>query len=44
VQHGITCSMSRRANRYDNVVIESWFSTVKGEEGFPATRDEVRST
>jgi putative transposase len=32
-QHGITCSMSRRGNCYDNAVIESWFSTVKSEEG-----------
>jgi putative transposase len=32
-QHGITCSMSRRGNCYDNAVMESWFSTVKSEEG-----------
>ena len=25
--------MSRRGNCYDNAVIESWFSTVKSEEG-----------
>lgn len=31
-QHGITCSMSRRGNCYDNAVIESWVSTVKSEE------------
>ena len=30
--HGITCSMSRRSNCYDNAVMESWFSTVKSEE------------
>jgi transposase InsO family protein len=24
--------MSRRGNCYDNAVMESWFSTVKGEE------------
>ena len=30
--YGITCSMSRRGNCYDNAVIESWFSTVKSEE------------
>ena len=30
--HGITCSMSRRGNCYDNAVMESWFSTVKSEE------------
>lgn len=32
-QHAITCSMSRRGNCYDNAVMESWFSTVKSEEG-----------
>jgi transposase InsO family protein len=32
-QHGIMCSMSRRGNCYDNAVMESWFSTVKSEEG-----------
>ncbi len=31
--HGITCSMSRRGNCYDNAVIESFFSTVKSELG-----------
>jgi transposase InsO family protein len=31
-RHGITCSMSRRGNCYDNAVMESWFSTVKSEE------------
>ena len=30
--HGITCSMSRRGNCYDNAVMESFFSTVKSEE------------
>ena len=29
--HGITCSMSRRGNCYDNAVMESCFSTVKTE-------------
>jgi transposase InsO family protein len=29
--HGITCSMSRRGNCYDNAVMESFFSTVKTE-------------
>ena len=28
---GITCSMSRRGNCYDNAVMESFFSTVKTE-------------
>jgi transposase InsO family protein len=31
--HGITCSMSRRGNCYDNAVMESFFSTVKFEHG-----------
>jgi putative transposase len=30
---GITCSMSRRGNCYDNAVAESWFSTLKAELG-----------
>ena len=30
---GITCSMSRRGNCYDNAVMESFFSSVKTEEG-----------
>lgn len=29
--HGITCSMSRRGDCYDNAVIESFFSSVKSE-------------
>jgi putative transposase len=29
--HGITCSMSRRGNCYDNAVMEAFFSTVKTE-------------
>ena len=32
-QHGLVCSMSRRGNCYDNAVMESWFSTLKLEEG-----------
>jgi putative transposase len=31
--HGITCSMSRRGNCYDNAVMEAFFSTVKSELG-----------
>ncbi len=31
--HGITCSMSRRGNCYDNAAMESWFSTLKTELG-----------
>jgi putative transposase len=30
---GITCSMSRRGNCFDNAVMESFFSTVKAELG-----------
>jgi len=30
---GITCSMSRKGNCYDNAVVESWFKTVKAELG-----------
>ena len=30
-KHGITCSMSRRGNCYDNAVMESFFSSVKLE-------------
>jgi transposase InsO family protein len=33
MKHGITCSMSRKGNCYDNAVMESWFSTVKSELG-----------
>ena len=29
--HAITCSMSRRGNRYDNAVMEAFFSSVKSE-------------
>lgn len=38
--HGITCSMSRRGNCYDNAVMESWFSTLKFELGetYPSVR------
>lgn len=38
--HGITCSMSRRGNCYDNAVMESWFSTFKAELG--ATFESIR--
>ncbi len=30
-EHGITCSMSRRGNCYDNAVVESFFATLKNE-------------
>jgi transposase InsO family protein len=32
-QRGITCSMSRKGNCYDNAAMESWFSTLKTELG-----------
>ena len=32
-RHGMTGSMSRRGNCFDNAVMESWFSTVKHELG-----------
>jgi transposase InsO family protein len=43
---GITCSMSRRGNCYDNAVTESFFSTVKSEladrfESFGAAKMEL---
>ena len=31
--HGITCSMSRRGNCYDNSVMEAFFSSLKHEIG-----------
>jgi putative transposase len=39
--HGITCSMSRRADCYDNAVMESFFATVKKEaaDRFPSYSD-----
>jgi transposase InsO family protein len=39
--HGIACSMSRRADCYDNAVMEAFFSTVKREvaECFPSYSD-----
>jgi transposase InsO family protein len=39
--HGIACSMSRRADCYDNAVMEAFFSTVKREEAecFPSYSD-----
>ncbi|HEY6357591.1 MAG TPA: IS3 family transposase, partial [Vicinamibacterales bacterium] len=33
IAYGITCSMSRRGNCYDNAVMEAFFSTVKSEIG-----------
>jgi putative transposase len=46
-RHGIVCSMSRRANCWDNAPIESFFASLKKEltrsEIF-ATREEARSS
>ena len=45
--HGITCSMSRRANCWDNAPMESFFASLKKElthdEDF-ATREEARAS
>jgi putative transposase len=45
--HGIACSMSRRANCWDNAPIESFFASLKKElvhgENF-ATREEARAS
>jgi transposase InsO family protein len=44
-RHGITCSMSRRGNCYDNAVVESFFGTLKTElihHHIYATRNEAR--
>jgi putative transposase len=46
-RHGITCSMSRRANCWDNAPMESFFASLKKElthgETF-ATREEARAS
>ena len=45
--HGITCSMSRRANCWDNAPMESFFASLKKElvhdEDY-ATREEARAS
>lgn len=44
--HGITCSMSRRGNCWDNAAMESFFSTLKTERlgrRRYRTRDELRA-
>jgi len=45
--HGVDCSMSRRANCWDNAPVESFFATLKKElthdEGY-ATREEARAS
>jgi len=45
-QHGITCSMSRQGNVWDNSAMESFFSTLKTERVHRRryrTRDEARA-
>lgn len=46
-QHSITCSMSRRANCWDNAPVESFFATLKKElvhrENY-RTRDEAKAS
>ena len=44
--HGVTCSMSRRGNCYDNAPMESWNSTLKSElgerfESYAAAKEQV---
>jgi putative transposase len=44
--HGITCSMSRSGNCWDNAAMESFFSTLKTERTSRSnyrTRDEARA-
>lgn len=44
--HGITCSMSRRGNCWDNAAMESFFSALKTEllsKKHYRTRDELRA-
>lgn len=44
--HGLTCSMSRKGDCFDNAVVESFFATLKSElaDDMPwTTRDEARS-
>lgn len=44
-EHGIACSMSRKANCWDNAVVESFFHTLKVElvhHRRYLTRDEAR--
>ena len=46
VKQGITCSMSRRGECWDNAAMESFFSTLKIERVFRSrykTRDEARA-
>ena len=46
-RHGITCSMSRRGNCYDNAAMESFFATLKKElvhQQDYATREQARQS
>ena len=46
-EHNITCSMSRKANCWDNAMMESFFATLKKElihhESYP-TRESARQS
>lgn len=45
-EHGVTCSMSRSGNCWDNAAMESFFSTLKTERTSRKvyrTRDEARA-
>jgi putative transposase len=44
-KHGIVCSMSGKAQCWDNAPVESFFASLKRERDFPAgcTRDEARA-
>jgi putative transposase len=45
-EYGVECSMSRKGNRWDNAVAESFFATLKTELVHDADwhmRDEARS-
>ena len=43
-RHGMTGSMSRRGNCFDNAVMESWFATVKNELGEHCTSWDAAKT
>ena len=46
-EHNITCSMSRKANCWDNAMMESFFATLKKERVYHesyATREAARQS
>ena len=46
-RHGITCSMSRRGDCYDNAMMESFWATLKIELVYPhkyATREQAKQS